>query len=93
MFTCIGFFTQYLEKVSQRGLPLRFLLSQVHRNRKIVYKTTINVEHDSFAETRDKHVSQLLVLVPGSNTLRESDSKQRMALQDLRQSMKQRRYL
>lgn len=71
---------QYLEEVSERGLSLRLLLGQVHRHGKVVYEAAINVKYDGFAETRDKHVPQLLVLVPGSYAFRQSDPEQRMAL-------------
>ncbi|KAL0127443.1 hypothetical protein PUN28_005619 [Cardiocondyla obscurior] len=47
--------------------------------------------NDGFAKTRNEYVSQLLILVPRSNTLCQSNSEQRMALQNFGQSVKQRR--
>lgn len=72
----------YLEKIGERSLTFGFLFCKIHRDGKVVDKAAVNVKYYGLAKTRDKDVTELLVLVPGTHAFRQSDAKQRVALEN-----------
>lgn len=83
----------YFEKVVECSFAFGLLFGEIHRDGEIVDESAINIEDNGLAEAADENIAELLILVPRLHAFIQSEPKYCVALQNLRQFVKQRRDL
>ena len=77
------------EKICQSRFPFWLLLSALHGRREVVDEVWVDFEDHGLRERGHEDVADLLLLVPVSDGLGESDSEERVAVEDLGNSVEQ----